>query len=114
VNFAAITLCVASQRVVVVVVVVVVSLLLLLLLLFISLSTQSRNFWIHPRGGCHNELSTAPPTAYLFINNTLATIGVPLRSPPAEKKIEIIRMQLGRTCVCVSSLYGDIDFWHSN
>jgi hypothetical protein len=36
VSFAAITLCVASQRV-------------LLLLLFISLSTQSGNFWIHTR-----------------------------------------------------------------
>jgi hypothetical protein len=35
VSFAAITLCVASQRCV--------------LLLFISLSTQSGNFWIHPR-----------------------------------------------------------------
>jgi hypothetical protein len=40
VSFAAITLCVASQRVFVVVVVVVV---------FISLSTQSGNFWIYPR-----------------------------------------------------------------
>jgi hypothetical protein len=38
VSFAAITLCVTSQRV-----------FLLLLLLFISLSTQSGNFWIHPR-----------------------------------------------------------------
>jgi hypothetical protein len=36
-NFAAVTLCVASQRVFVVVVVVV------------SLSTQSGNFWIRPR-----------------------------------------------------------------
>jgi hypothetical protein len=39
VSFAAITLCVASQRLL---------LLLLLLLLLISLSTQSGNFWIHP------------------------------------------------------------------
>jgi hypothetical protein len=39
VSFAAVTLCVASQRV----------LLLLLLLLFISISTQSGNFRIHPR-----------------------------------------------------------------
>jgi hypothetical protein len=52
VDFAAITLCVASQRAfivtIVVAVVVVLLLLLLLLLLFISLSTQSGNFWIHP------------------------------------------------------------------
>jgi len=39
-DFAAITLCVASQRVFVVVVVVVV--------VVISLSTQSGNFWMHP------------------------------------------------------------------
>jgi hypothetical protein len=37
VSFAAINLCVVSQRV------------CFLLLLFISLSTQSGNFWIHPR-----------------------------------------------------------------
>jgi hypothetical protein len=36
VSFAAVNLCVASQ-------------LVFLLLLFISLSTQSGNFWIHPR-----------------------------------------------------------------
>jgi len=41
VSFAAIILCVASQRVFVVVVVVVV--------VVISLSTQCGNFWIHPR-----------------------------------------------------------------
>jgi hypothetical protein len=41
VSFAAITLCVASQRVLIVVVVVVV--------VVISLSTQSGNFWLHPR-----------------------------------------------------------------
>jgi hypothetical protein len=39
VNFAAVSLCVASQRVFIVVVVVVV-------VVFISLSTQSGNFWI--------------------------------------------------------------------
>jgi hypothetical protein len=37
VSFDAITLCVASQQV------------FLVLLLFISLSTQSGNFWIYPR-----------------------------------------------------------------
>jgi len=42
VSFAAIILCVASQR----------CLLLLLLLLFISLSSQSGNFWIYPRIFC--------------------------------------------------------------
>jgi hypothetical protein len=46
VSFVAITLCVDSQRVFIVVVVVVV-------VLFISLSTQSGNFWIHPRTAEH-------------------------------------------------------------
>jgi hypothetical protein len=45
VNFAAVTICVASQRVVVVVVV--------------SLSTQSGNFWIHPRISSERNVSLA-------------------------------------------------------
>jgi hypothetical protein len=45
VSFAAITLCVASQRVFVVVIVVVV----VVVVVVISLSTQSGNFWIHSR-----------------------------------------------------------------
>jgi hypothetical protein len=49
VSFAAITICVASQQ-------------CLLLLLFISLSTQSGNFWIHSR------MCTT-------VMNTLLTIG---------------------------------------
>jgi len=44
VSFAAITLCVASQRVFIVVVVVVV-----VVVVFTLLSPQSGNFWIHPR-----------------------------------------------------------------
>jgi hypothetical protein len=44
VSFASITLCVASQRVFIVVVVVVV----VVVVYFVS-STQSGNFWIHPR-----------------------------------------------------------------
>jgi len=46
VSFSAITLCVASQRVFIVVVVVVV---VIVVIVVISLSTQSGNFWIHPR-----------------------------------------------------------------
>jgi lipopolysaccharide/colanic/teichoic acid biosynthesis glycosyltransferase len=53
VSFAAITLCVASQRVVVVVVVVVV---VIIIIIIISLSTQSGNFWIHPRITVNNDL----------------------------------------------------------
>jgi hypothetical protein len=52
VSFAAITLCVASQRlfivVVVVTIIIIIVIIIIIIIIIISLSAQSGNFWSHP------------------------------------------------------------------
>jgi hypothetical protein len=48
VSFAAITLCIASQRVFIIIIIIIIVIVVVVVVVVISLWTQSRNFWIHP------------------------------------------------------------------
>jgi hypothetical protein len=83
VSFASITLCVASQRV--------------FLLLFISLSTQSGNFWIYPRRltKCFMEVNVRKLNTSQFLRTQCSSVSITKR-PRAKRPSFHFQHEQGR------------------